>query len=66
MHYHQMTGAICAGCGQPVGTRSIDALGKKWHPEHFVCAFCNSPLSGTSFKEQAGKAYCAACHAKLF
>lgn len=65
-HYHQMTGAICAGCGQPVGSRSIDALGKKWHPEHFVCAFCNNPLGGGSFKEHGDKAYCSSCFAKLF
>jgi len=65
-HYHQVTGAICAGCGQPVGTRSVDALGKKWHPEHFVCAFCNNPLGGGSFKEHGDKAYCSTCFAKLF
>jgi len=65
-HYHQVTGAICAGCGQPVGTRSVDALGKKWHPEHFVCAFCNNPLGGGSFKEHGDKAYCSSCFAKLF
>lgn len=35
-HYYQMTGSLCAGCGKPVGTRSITALEKKWHPEHFV------------------------------
>jgi len=65
-HYHQVTGAICAGCGLPVGTRSVDALGKKWHPEHFVCAFCNNPLGGGSFKEHGDKAYCSTCFVKLF
>ncbi|KAH3766189.1 focal contact protein paxillin [Pelomyxa schiedti] len=65
-HYYQMTGAVCAGCGKPVTGRVLNALDKKWHPEHFMCAFCMAPLAGGLFKEEKGKAYCGSCHQKLF
>jgi len=39
---------------------------KKWHPEHFICAFCMRPLSGTAYSEIQGKAYCKDCHSNLF
>eukprot|EP01118_Nematostelium_gracile_P006217 TRINITY_DN2003_c0_g1_i1.p1 TRINITY_DN2003_c0_g1~~TRINITY_DN2003_c0_g1_i1.p1 ORF type:complete len:507 (-),score=100.84 TRINITY_DN2003_c0_g1_i1:90-1610(-) len=65
-HYHQQTGSLCAGCGKSVSGRCINALDKKWHPEHFVCAFCMNPLAGGSFTEHNSKAYCRECHGKLF
>jgi len=65
-HYHTQTGSICNGCGKSISGRAVSAMDKKWHPEHFVCTFCNNPLSGGAFTEQNGKAYCKDCHAKLF
>jgi paxillin len=41
-------------------------LEKKWHPEHFVCAFCMNALAGGSFTEHNSKAYCRECSGKLF
>jgi len=66
IHYHQQTGSLCAGCGKAVTGRVINALDKKWHPEHFVCSFCMHPLAGGAFTENGGKAYCKECHGKLF
>jgi len=65
-HYHQQSGSCCAGCGKPITGRCVNALEKKWHPEHFVCAFCMNPLAGGSFTEKNNKAYCKECHSKLF
>jgi len=65
-HYHQQTGSLCAGCGKAVTGRMINALDKKWHPEHFVCSFCMQALAGGAFTENGGKAYCKECHGKLF
>jgi len=65
-HYHQQSGSCCAGCGKPITGRCVNALDKKWHPEHFVCAFCMNPLAGGSFTEKNNKAYCKECHSKLF
>jgi len=65
-HYHQQTGSQCSGCGKPITGRCVNALNKRWHPEHFVCAFCMESLAGGSFTEQNGKAYCKSCHSKLW
>jgi len=66
VHYHQLTGALCAGCNKAITGRCINALDKKWHPEHFVCGFCMNPLSGGSFSEKGGKAYCRDCFGSVF
>ncbi|GAM28940.1 hypothetical protein SAMD00019534_121170, partial [Acytostelium subglobosum LB1] len=66
IHYHQQAGSVCSGCGKAVSGRCIDALDKKWHPEHFVCAFCMNPLAGGSYTANNGKPYCKVCHSKLF
>ncbi|XP_036435435.1 leupaxin [Colossoma macropomum] len=66
LHYHSRQGTLCGTCGAPISGRCIAALDRKFHPEHFVCAFCLRQLSQGVFKEQAGKPYCGPCHSKLF
>ncbi|XP_024830975.1 leupaxin isoform X3 [Bos indicus] len=66
LHYHQRRGTLCHGCGQPITGRCISAMGYKFHPEHFVCAFCLTQLSKGVFKEQNDKTYCHPCFNKLF
>jgi paxillin len=66
VHYHQQTGSLCAGCGKAVTGKCVNALDKRWHPEHFVCAFCMNPLMAGNYAENGGKAYCRDCHGKLF
>ncbi|TDH08469.1 hypothetical protein EPR50_G00098120 [Perca flavescens] len=65
-HFHSRQGTLCGGCGAPITGRCISALDRKFHPEHFVCAFCLRQLSQGIFKEQKGKPYCSACFDKLF
>lgn len=36
----------------------VIALGKMWHPEHYVCCQCGEELGHRNFFERAGKAYC--------
>ncbi|XP_036621425.1 leupaxin isoform X2 [Trichosurus vulpecula] len=66
LHYHQRRGTICHGCEQPITGRCISAMGHKFHPEHFVCAFCLTQLSKGIFREQNDKAYCQPCFTRLF
>jgi paxillin len=66
VHYYARMGTSCAGCQQPITGASVDALGKKWHPEHFVCAFCMNSLAGQAFSEKNQKPYCKPCFTKLF
>ncbi|XP_029284944.1 leupaxin [Cottoperca gobio] len=65
-HFYSRQGILCGGCGEPITGRCISALDCKFHPEHFVCAFCLRQLSQVNFKEQKGKPYCSPCFNKLF
>uniref|UniRef100_A0A8C3A5U7 Paxillin a n=1 Tax=Cyclopterus lumpus TaxID=8103 RepID=A0A8C3A5U7_CYCLU len=65
-HYHEHRGSLCSGCQKPITGRCITAMGKKFHPEHFVCAFCLKQLNKGTFKEQNDKPYCQGCFVKLF
>ncbi|XP_037530619.1 leupaxin [Nematolebias whitei] len=66
LHFHSRQGSLCGGCGEPIIGRCISALERKFHPEHFVCAFCLRQLNQGIFKEQGGKPYCSVCFNKLF
>ncbi|OXU23720.1 hypothetical protein TSAR_006505 [Trichomalopsis sarcophagae] len=65
-HYHAKRGSLCAGCHKPITGRCITAMFRKFHPEHFVCAFCLKQLNKGTFKEQNDKPYCHGCFEKLF
>lgn len=66
LHYHARKGLLCGGCKAPISGRCVSAMGQRFHPEHFVCAFCLKQLNQGVFKEQNEKPYCAGCHEKLF
>ncbi|KAG8504683.1 Paxillin, partial [Galemys pyrenaicus] len=57
VHYHERRGSLCSGCQKPITGRCITAMAKKFHPEHFVCAFCLKQLNKGTFKEQNDKPY---------
>uniref|UniRef100_A0A8B9NNA8 Leupaxin n=1 Tax=Accipiter nisus TaxID=211598 RepID=A0A8B9NNA8_9AVES len=62
LHFHQRQGNICHGCSHPVTGRCITAAGRKYHPEHFICAYCLGQLQKGTFREHGDKMYCRACH----
>ncbi|NWU72116.1 LPXN protein, partial [Pterocles burchelli] len=66
LHFHQRQGSICHGCSRPVTGRCVTAAGRKYHPEHFICAYCLGQLQKGTFREHGDKMYCHACHDKLF
>ncbi|XP_069071142.1 paxillin isoform X1 [Pleurodeles waltl] len=66
VHYHERRGSLCSGCQKPITGRCITAMAKKFHPEHFVCAYCLKQLNKGTFKEQNDKPYCQYCFPKLF
>jgi paxillin len=65
-HYFAASTATCAACRQPIQGRCVDALGKKFHPEHFICTYCMNPLAGGGHTEQNGQPYCLECYANVF
>jgi hypothetical protein len=64
--YHALFSPRCAGCGQPITGQYITALGKTWHPEHFVCARCGKPFGSEGYYERDGKPYCRRDYDELF
>jgi hypothetical protein len=56
----------CASCDKPISGNVLTALGKKWHPDHFVCKHCGIPLEHVSFFENNGNPYCHLDFHELF
>ncbi|XP_036752666.1 transforming growth factor beta-1-induced transcript 1 protein isoform X4 [Manis pentadactyla] len=44
----------------------VTALGRAWHPEHFVCGGCATALGGSSFFEKDGAPFCPECYFERF
>jgi paxillin len=56
--YLKLLKDICSFCHKPIIGRSFTALGRVWHPEHFVCYHCKEPLGTSSYMEKDGNPYC--------
>ncbi|KAK0416659.1 hypothetical protein QR680_012614 [Steinernema hermaphroditum] len=56
----------CASCGKPIIGQVVIALGKMWHPEHYVCCQCGEELGHRNFFERGGKAYCEDDYHNMF
>eukprot|EP01117_Protostelium_nocturnum_P017498 TRINITY_DN7124_c0_g1_i1.p1 TRINITY_DN7124_c0_g1~~TRINITY_DN7124_c0_g1_i1.p1 ORF type:complete len:305 (-),score=40.89 TRINITY_DN7124_c0_g1_i1:21-887(-) len=55
----------CTNCMQPIVSDRVCAMGKSWHPEHFVCFLCSKVLSGEFF-EEGGNPHCSSCYSRAF
>ncbi|XP_010635572.2 transforming growth factor beta-1-induced transcript 1 protein-like, partial [Fukomys damarensis] len=44
----------------------VTALGRAWHPEHFVYGGCSTTLGGSSFFEKDGAPFCPKCYFERF
>jgi len=64
--YKQLLASCCASCHKPITGRCVTALGRQWHPEHFVCFYCKNPFQGGSFFEKDGRPYCETHYHQLF
>ncbi|GET00834.1 paxillin-like isoform X3 [Rhizophagus clarus] len=56
----------CASCGKPISGNVLSAMGKKWHPDHFVCKKCGITLEHVAFFERDGDPYCHLDYHELF
>lgn len=63
--FHERFSPRCHACGQPIEGKYLRALGKIWHPEHFVCTHCGKPIEG-NFSAHRGKPYCKEHYLLLF
>jgi hypothetical protein len=59
-------GPPCAQCGEMVIGQCINALGKSYHPDHFVCACCSQPFKNGKFMIKDNEPYCETDYFELF
>jgi hypothetical protein len=59
-------GLWCAGCGELILGEVVEALDKKWHPQHFVCAKCGKKIISQSYPVKDGKPYHDSCYQDAF
>ncbi|XP_006757223.1 PREDICTED: transforming growth factor beta-1-induced transcript 1 protein [Myotis davidii] len=57
---------LCGSCNKPIAGQVVTALGRAWHPEHFVCSGCSTALGGSSFFEKDGAPFCPECYFERF
>ncbi|GAM28941.1 hypothetical protein SAMD00019534_121160, partial [Acytostelium subglobosum LB1] len=56
----------CGHCRKPILGETIQAMGKLYHPEHFVCHNCHNPIGTKNFYEQENFPHCEKCYHELF
>lgn len=61
-HYHESRGSICSQCRGAINGRCVAAMGRKFHPEHFRCSYCNHQLTKGTFKEVDRRPFCHKCY----
>uniref|UniRef100_A0A671K585 LIM zinc-binding domain-containing protein n=1 Tax=Sinocyclocheilus anshuiensis TaxID=1608454 RepID=A0A671K585_9TELE len=44
----------------------VTAMGRTWHPEHFVCTHCQEEIGSKNFFERDGQPYCEKDYHSLF
>ena len=52
--------------GIPLLRQVVTAMGKTWHPEHFVCTHCQEEIGSRNFFERDGQPYCEKDYHNLF
>jgi len=56
--FSKIKGGVCGFCNTSISGQVLNALGKKWHPEHFVCAICHEGFPDGKFFDRDGVPYC--------
>jgi len=65
--YYKRLDLICAKCGKALLDSHINAIGKKYHVEHFCCAKCNVVFKSQDlYYEHNGDIYCQKDYSQLY
>jgi Rab-GTPase-TBC domain/FYVE zinc finger/LIM domain len=58
----------CRACEQVIGRaeQSVFALDSLWHPHHFACIDCMTPLIGITYYAPDNAPHCESCYLKTF
>lgn len=55
----------CSTCDRDIEGKFVAALGKTYHPEHFLCSSCHQPIKD-SFQIRDDAVFCSDCFNKKF
>eukprot|EP00013_Stygamoeba_regulata_P023919 CAMPEP_0177652570 /NCGR_PEP_ID=MMETSP0447-20121125/13208_1 /TAXON_ID=0 /ORGANISM="Stygamoeba regulata, Strain BSH-02190019" /LENGTH=444 /DNA_ID=CAMNT_0019155839 /DNA_START=41 /DNA_END=1375 /DNA_ORIENTATION=- len=64
--YKKLIKDVCHACRKPIVGNGVTAMGRMYHPEHFVCAHCHKPFPNMQFREHGGQPYCEMHYGELF
>jgi hypothetical protein len=64
--FHYTFSPKCAHCKEPITDQYITALGRSYHPDHFVCKVCSQPFPDGMFHQYAEEPYCEQHFQELF
>jgi len=56
----------CHTCGKGITGELVEASGRSYHLEHFVCQKCRKPLHGVDYYEPDSLPHCEACYHKHY
>ncbi|MEW5925349.1 MAG: LIM domain-containing protein [Candidatus Zixiibacteriota bacterium] len=57
---------ICSYCGEEIRGQYVLIDGEYYHPIHFKCDNCGTPIGHTTYYKKDNKYYCEKCFDKLF
>lgn len=57
---------MCSGCRKAIVGESVQALGRSYHPDHFVCSTCGKNIGNGGFFEKEGQPQCDRCYQAVF
>jgi len=57
---------VCEYCCDVINGQYVLIDGKHYHPIHFKCAACSTPIGHTTYHKKDGQYYCEKCYDKLF
>ncbi|KAI8926648.1 hypothetical protein BC831DRAFT_425508 [Entophlyctis helioformis] len=63
--FDRILSQMCAACRRPITGRTICAIGRNYHPEHFVCYKCEKTFDGTPYFEYQSRPYCETHYKEL-
>jgi len=64
--YYSTYSMKCAGCGLPITSQVISAIGLNWHPNCFACTNCKTTFNDKAYFEKDGRPFCSTCFNNVF
>jgi len=58
--------SVCGKCNNAIVGQGVQAIGKTWHKECFVCDYCKQEFGNGSFILKYDRPFCKACEGRLF